>query len=414
MVLLYNIAIWFYQVGITLASFVHPKAKLWIEGRKDIFQQLKNTIPKDEKIFWMHCASLGEFEQGRPLLEKIKKEKRDFKILLTFYSPSGYEIRKNYKGVDFVFYLPIDSKKNAQQFIEIVNPSIVGFVKYEFWFHYLNELQKRAIPTYLVAAVFRENQIFFKPYGGLFKKMLSFFTHLLVQDEKSKTLLLQNQKLPVTIVGDTRIDRVIEIANQSQSFRLIDAFVGTANIMICGSTWEADEDILIPFINQEKSNHWKFIIAPHEIDEPHIASIESKLTTSFIRFSVANSINVSAAKVLIINNIGMLSSIYKYGKVAYIGGGFGAGIHNTLEPIAFGLPTIFGKKYKKFKEAKYLVKSGGGFSISSRNELEQVMADLEKEEFYNNSSTKAKEYNLQNQGGTQKVFEVIFPTTLRS
>ena len=408
MVFLYNIAIWFYKTGIYIASHFNPKAKLWVNGRKDIFQQLKNTIPKNEKIFWMHCASLGEFEQGRPLLEKIKKEKPSYKILLTFYSPSGFEIRKNYQGADFVFYLPSDSKKNAQQFLNIVNPSIAVFVKYEFWYHYLNELQQRAIPTYLVSAIFRENQIFFKSYGGIFRKMLTMFTHLLVQDKKSKTLLLQNNTLPVTVVGDTRIDRVLDIAQQSKSFPLVDAFVGTSNIMICGSTWPTDEAILIPFFNQKKSNHWKFIIAPHEIDDSHISSIERDLKTSFIRYSDANQIKVTAARVLIINNIGMLSSLYKYGRVAFIGGGFGSGIHNTLEPIAFGLPTIFGKKYKKFEEAKYLVNSGGGFSISNQKELEKVMENLEHEEFYNNTSTKAKTYISQNKGGTQKAFDIIF------
>ena len=407
MLIAYNIALWIYRLGIFSASFFNPKAKLWRTGRKDIFKKLNNVFTPDDKVIWMHCASLGEFEQGRPLLEKIKKEQPQFKILLTFFSPSGYEIRKDYKFADAVFYLPMDSKKNAQRFLEIIQPNIAIFVKYEFWYHYLNELHNKEIPTYLISAVFRKNQIFFKPHGGLHRKMLTFFNHLFVQDEVSKTLLLQKQQLPITVAGDTRIDRVLEIANQTKSFPLVDAFVGTTNVLVCGSTWKADEDILIPFLNKQTNHRWKIIIAPHEIQESHISDIEKQLTTSSIRYSNANTINVIAAKVLIIDNIGMLSSLYKYGKIAYIGGGFGNGIHNTLEPIAFGLPTIFGTKYQKFEEAKYLVESGGGFSISNLEELEKVLENLEKEKFYNNASAKAKNYISQNKGGTAIVFDFI-------
>jgi len=238
MLVIYNIALWFYKIGIFLASFFNQKAKLWIEGRKNIFQQLKNTIPQNEKILWMHCASLGEFEQGRSLLEKVKKEKPSYKILLTFYSPSGYEIRKNYPHADYIFYLPVDSKRNAERFLDIVNPAIAIFVKYEFWYHYLHQLHQREIKTYLISAVFRKNQIFFKWYGNLFRKMLTFFSNLIVQDKNSKTLLLQNQDLPITIVGDTRIDRVLKIANHAKSFPIVDAFVGTTDILIGGSTWK--------------------------------------------------------------------------------------------------------------------------------------------------------------------------------
>lgn len=408
MIILYNFSLWIYQLGIFIASFFNPKAKKWLVGRKDIFQQLQSSFSGNEKIVWMHCASLGEFEQGRPLLEKIKKEATEFKILLTFFSPSGFEIRKNYPLADYIFYLPIDSKSNARQFLDIVKPSISIFVKYEFWYHYLNQLHQRNIPTYLISAIFRKEQIFFKWHGSLHQKMLTFFHHLFVQDEPSKTLLLQKQNLPISIVGDTRIDRVLEISNQAKNYSLIDAFVGTADILVGGSTWQPDEAILIPFINEASNHRWKFIIAPHEIHESHISNIEKQLTTSSIRYSQANTINASAAKVLIIDNIGMLSSLYKYGKVAYIGGGFGNGIHNTLEPIAFGLPTIFGTNYQKFEEAKYLVESKGGFSISNFEQFKKVMRDLEKEKFYNNASTKAKEYILKNKGATEQVFNFIF------
>ncbi len=404
----YNIALTLYRFGIFIASFFNNKAKLWIKGRENIFENINTQLTDNEDIIWFHCASLGEFEQGRPLIEKIKSTLPHYKIFLTFYSPSGFEIQKNYQYADYIFYLPADSKKNAKHFLDLVNPKIAIFVKYEFWFHYLHQLNKKEIPTYLISSIFRKDQIFFKSYGGFFKKMLPFFDHIFVQNENSKTILLQNKINEISIAGDTRIDRVLEIKENKKSFGIIEAFKGTTDILIGGSTWEPDEDILIDWIEEQKDFRWKFIIAPHDISENRLTQIENKLNINTVRFSKANAFNVTVARVLIIDNIGMLSSLYQYGKIAFIGGGFGTGIHNTLEPIVFGLPVIFGGKYEKFKEAISLVKNGGGFSISSKEEFKNIMNQIENEEFYNNASTEALNYVLKNKGATEIIFSKIF------
>ncbi|MFK8010066.1 MAG: 3-deoxy-D-manno-octulosonic acid transferase [Saprospiraceae bacterium] len=405
---IYDFGIQIYYFGIWLTSFFNQKAELWVAGRKDIFSKIKLQITDNQPIIWFHCASLGEFEQGRPLIEKIKKTLPEYKILLTFFSPSGYEIRKNYEQADYIFYLPLDTKKNAKKFLEIVKPQMAFFVKYEFWYNYLHQLNQRKIPTYLISSIFRRDQIFFKTYGTFFKKMLFFFDHIFVQNEKSKTILLENGISHLSVTGDTRVDRVLEIQKSKKSFDKINTFKGTSEILIGGSTWPPDEDILIEWIHAQKDFRWKFIIAPHDISENHLEEIEKKLKVNTVRFSKANTFNSAAAKVMIIDNIGMLSSLYQYGKIALIGGGFGSGIHNTLEPITFGLPVIFGKKYQKFEEAINLVKTGGGFSISNYEEFEKIMEDLEKDVFYNNASTNAKKYILTNQGATREIFDFIF------
>lgn len=404
---IYNIVVTLYKWAIHIAAFFNSKAKLWVEGRIDIFSKIQSQISPNEKIIWIHCASLGEFEQGRPLIEKIKSNLPHLKILLTFYSPSGFEIRKNYKQADYVFYLPADSKHNAQKFLSLINPTIAIFVKYEFWYYYLSQLQKKQIPTYLISSIFRKEQIFFKSYGGFFKKMLLCFDHIFVQNKDSKTILLQNNINTVSNAGDTRVDRVLQIKESAKEIDLIKTFKGTSDILIAGSTWSPDEDILIQWIHEQNDFKWKFIIAPHDISEKHLVEIESKLKINHIRYSQANGINSSAARVLIIDNIGMLSSLYQYGKMAYIGGGFGAGIHNTLEPIAFGLPVIFGKKYKKFEEANVLVKTQGGFSISNYFDFVQAMKKLSNQDFYLQSSLAASNYLYQNQGATSKIYSKI-------
>ena len=404
----YNFAISLYYFGIWLTSFFNQKAKFWVEGRKDVFSKLRSQITDNQSIVWFHCASLGEFEQGRPLIEKIKKTLPQHKILLTFFSPSGYEIRKNYEHADYICYLPIDTKKNVKEFIHIVQPKMAFFVKYEFWFNYLNQLNQSKIPTYLISSIFRKDQIFFKPYGSFFKKMLFFFDHIFVQNEKSKTILLENGISHLSVAGDTRVDRVLEIQKNKKSFDKINAFKGTAEILIGGSTWPLEEDILIEWIHTQKDYRWKFIIAPHDISENHLLEIERKIKVNVVRFSKADAFNSAAAKVMIIDNIGMLSSLYQYGKIALIGGGFGSGIHNTLEPITFGLPVIFGKKYQKFEEAISLVETGGGFSISDYDEFKNVMENLDKEDFYNNASTNAKIYISENQGATKEIFDFVF------
>ncbi len=320
----------------------------------------------------MHCASLGEFEQGRPLLEEIRKEYPHYKLLLTFFSPSGFEIRKKYEGADAVFYLPIDTPANAKRFVSIVKPKIAFFVKYEFWFNYQQQLKKNRIPFFVVSANFRSNQHFFKWYGGWFRKNLENFTHLFVQNEHSKNLLEAVNINNVTVCGDTRFDRVAAITSQAKAFPLIEKFCNNKKVFIAGSSWKPDEDILIPFIN-ENSKSFKYIIAPHEVHKEHIETISNSLKTDFVIYSELNDENAQSADVLIIDCIGILSHVYQYGYITYIGGGFGKSIHNILEPATFGMPVIFGPNHTKFAEAIELKKEGGAFSISNSEEFESLM-----------------------------------------
>ncbi len=456
MVWLYNIAIWLYATGIWLVSFFNVKAKRWIDGRKDVFKQLetesqtsdgrhqmadirhqtsdtgsrffskkrddksgipqnhkttipqyhKTTIPQYQKpkTIWIHAASLGEFEQGRPIIEKLKEHFPEHKILLTFFSPSGYEIRKNYELADVVCYLPSDTKKNAERFVKTIQPCLAIFIKYEFWFHYLQTLEQRGIPTILVSAIFRPEQLFFKWYGGLFRKMLQGFDLIFVQNEASLRLLKDHGYKPVTLAGDTRVDRVISIAQQAKRFDVIENFAG-GNVMVCGSTWPPDEAILIDFI--KKSDNWQFIVAPHEIGESNIRRLLKILPENTIRYSKADKNSVAGKQVLVIDNIGMLSSVYRYGKLAYIGGGFGKGIHNILEPLAFGIPVVFGPKFQKFEEAVALTEKGACFSVSTSSEFEAVMTKLSNPDFYKLATEETKDYLQRNRGATEKVMEFI-------
>ncbi len=406
MYFLYNLALKAYVFGIWLASFFNTKAKYWVDGRKAIFNRLQKAVEKENRpIIWMHCASLGEFEQGRPVIEGLKKEQPNYRILLTFYSPSGYEIRKNYSEADLVFYLAPDSKKNARQFLDIVQPSFAIFVKYEFWYHYLSQLKERNISTILISALFRPNQLFFKSYGGFFKSILTSFEHIFVQNQASFDLLQQHQIEHCSVAGDSRIDRVLDLAKQAKTFPIVKAFAQQAPILVGGSTWSPDEDIICPFINN--TTQWKCIIAPHDIKESHLQEIESKLTVSCTRYSKANVKTIAQSKVLLIDNIGMLSSLYQYGTIAYIGGGFGAGIHNTLEPITFGLPVLFGPKYKKFEEALSLVKTGGAMCIYNKNDFRNWMDILSDKKQYDKASKTARAYVEKNQGASELILEYI-------
>jgi len=422
MIWIYNFAVGLYSFGVWLASFFNKKASLRIDGRKGVFEQIKTQLQTtnleegarsqergrttaNQNIIWMHVASLGEFEQGRPIIEKLKEKYPAYKILLTFFSPSGFEIRKNYELADHVFYLPSDNRKNALRFIELINPKLVIFVKYEFWYHYINTLQSKAIPTLLVSAIFRPDQLFFKRYGGLFKKILTGFEHIFVQNKASFDLLKKHNYNNITLAGDTRIDRVSAIAQQAKRFEIIGKFVQNNKILVCGSTWPPDEAVLIDFIN--KTNHWKIIIAPHEIKESNIQRLLKLLPENTIRYSKADEKSVSDQKILVIDNIGMLSSLYRYGAVAYIGGGFEKGIHNTLEPIAFGLPVIFGPKYKKFDEATTLVENGGCFTISNSSDFTNIMEQIDDDDFHNKASKKAKNYIEENRGATEKIIDHI-------
>jgi 3-deoxy-D-manno-octulosonic-acid transferase len=408
--LLYTFTIYLYYLAIRIASLVNAKAKLWINGRKNIFTRLTNDFKKHKTtapVIWVHCASLGEFEQGRPLIEKIKKEQPNTIILLTFFSPSGYEIRKNYTGADYVYYLPIDSQTNAKIFIDTVKPQVAIFVKYEFWFNYLNELKTQNIPTYLICGIFRKEHYFFKNYNTWFQKQLSAFSHFYLQDQVSEKLVHSIGYHNTTIAGDTRFDRVFEIFKNVKQFETVKQFVRNKKTLIAGSTWDEDAKILSTF--KFKELEFKLIIAPHEIDESTIhKTIQHFSNLRVLKYSDANEQNSATADVLLIDNIGMLSSLYQYGSIAFIGGGFGKGIHNILEAATFGLPVIFGPNYDKFIEAKELIHTGGAFSITSANDFDKTMNLLTKDDVLKMASFASKSYVLSHVGATDKIFNAIF------
>lgn len=413
MKILYTLSIHLYYFAIRIASLFNPKAKLWLEGRKNIFKDLQKRtsdlrlVTTDLKLIWFHCASLGEFEQGRPLMEKYKLKHPSHKILLTFFSPSGYEVRKNYSGADLIFYLPLDTPRNAKEFVKIVHPEKVFFVKYEFWFNYLSELKSKNIQTFLVSGIFRENHHFFKITGAWFRKQLSAFTHFFLQDERSMELLNSIGYTNATLTGDTRFDRVFEVAKSVREIDLMKEFVEDKKVIIAGSTWPADEQIinyLTPYIP-----NIKLIIAPHEIDESHLRSIEAQFPNDCLRYSAADGNNIRDVKVLIIDNIGMLSSLYQYGAIAFIGGGFGKGIHNILEAATFGLPVIFGPNYHKFAEAKDLIRSGGAFCVKDVSELKKTISLLNDEQVLRTASQICKMYVQSKTGASDKILNFIFP-----
>ena len=402
----YNVFLLLYRAGIDIASLWNSKAKLWVNGRKDIFQELKSKLEnKNSKITWFHCSSLGEFEQGRPVIEKLKSQYPDSKILLTFFSPSGYEIRKDYKGADWVFYLPLDSKNNATRFLDTVHPSLVVFVKYDYWYYYLTGCKKKDIPLLLISGIFRKDQPFFKRYGSLHRRMLKRFTHFFVQDKESLGLLQSININNATIAGDTRFDRVWEIAENFKPIEGIERFCGNSPVLVAGSTWPEDEKI----IENAMTNfpQLKLIIAPHEIDNEHIDQLKS-LFPEAVLYSQLIAQNSKPSTVLIIDNIGMLSRLYYYSTVTYIGGGFNKGIHNTLEAAVYGKPVLFGPNYKKFKEAGGLIESGGGICVSTSAEL---LAVLQK--FINNknelevSSKNSFDFVKQNRGATGNILHYI-------
>jgi 3-deoxy-D-manno-octulosonic-acid transferase len=391
-----------------VSLFGNQKAKLWIAGRRNIFEKLTGNLKPNEKRIWVHAASLGEFEQGRPIIEKIKSQYPEYKILVTFFSPSGYEVRKNYNGADYIYYLPADTLRNAKRFINLVKPEKVFFIKYEFWYNYLNTLKKQDIPVYLCSAIFRNNQLFFKWYGGWYRKILHMFSHLFVQTQESKELLSSIRFTNVTITGDTRFDRVYDIALKAKEIPEVAAFVGVSQCLIAGSTWEPDEDLLSGYINASDLP-LKYIIAPHEIHASHIERLEKSIHKKVIRYSTWKNNTTSEYDVLIIDNIGMLSSLYRYGQVSYIGGGFGKGIHNTLEAATFGLPIIFGPNYLKFQEAKDLIATGGAFSISTQNELNVKLDELFKDPIaLCRAQRTAADYVKNNIGATEKILDHIW------
>jgi 3-deoxy-D-manno-octulosonic-acid transferase len=402
MLLLYNLGLRIYYSFIFIFSFFNHKAKLWIKGRKNVIYTHYN------QSIWFHFASLGEFEQGRSVLEQVRNRYPQSKIVITFFSPSGFEIRKNTPLADAVYYLPLDTSHNAREFIETINPTLVIFTKYEYWYYFFNELNKRNIPLYIISGIFRPDQIFFKWYGGLHRKILSFVSYFFVQDEQSKQLLELINIINVAISGDTRFDRVWANALQPKPLPDIAEFKNGQKVFIAGSTWPADEKLLAAIVNQYPN--WKFIFAPHEISEDKIKDLISLLPeNSAVRYSnLKSKISNLKSQILIIDNIGMLSSLYQYGEIAYIGGGFGAGIHNTLEAGAFGLPVIFGPNYSKFKEARDLIGLEAGFTINNEAQLEQIIDKIINDGvYYNRASQTIKAYIQEHTGASDCIIKYI-------
>ncbi len=373
---LYNISVRAYHLSIRIASVFNPKAKQWLDGRKDIFNRLHKTIDPQDSIIWMHVASLGEFEQGKPVIERLKNEFPSHKILLTFFSPSGYEVRKSYEKADYVFYLPLDTPANAKRFLSVVNPKLAIFVKYEFWFNYINELYKNKIPLLMISVIFRPSQHFFRFWGRWPRKQLRKVTWFYVQNTESLALLNKVAIYHADKSGDTRFDRVFELVKEKKSIPQIEQFKENLPLIVAGSTWAPDEDIL-NYILTQSSQPFKMVIAPHVVSHDHVSEIMEKFKAfSPMLFTEFKNANVHASRVLILNTTGLLSYVYRYAVFSYIGGGFGVGIHNLLEPATYGQPVIFGPKYHKFQEAVDLVKMGSGFSIRNKNEALEVSNNL--------------------------------------
>ena len=408
--ILYNIFLFLYKIGIRTASLWDQKAKLWLEGRKDFFEKLQKTMIPGERFIWVHCSSVGEFEQVSPLLDNIRKVYPSYKIFLTFFSSSGFEAQKNSRHVDYVFYLPLDSAKNANRLIGIINPLLVIFVKYEFWYYYLKGIKKRNIPLLLVSAIFRKDQPFFKWHGLLYRRMLSFFTHIFVQNEASKKLLKKNNMVAgVSVSGDTRFDRVIEIAEKFVPVDSIAQFAGSDKIIVAGSTWSEDEKIINRYLKNNSAPGSKWIIAPHEINTKHLEDLRELFPGSIFYSQINAGSDLLNSNVLIIDNIGMLSRLYKYATIAYIGGGFGKnGIHNVLEAAVYGKPIIFGPVYHQFNEAKELLLNHGAITISSYEEFEiSIKKILNEESTRIRISEKARTYVYSNKGATEKIMRYI-------
>lgn len=401
--LLYNIGICFYKLGIFVASFFNEKVAKLRKGQRDAFAILKKNADANTSYIWFHAASLGEFEQGRPVMEQLKKEQPNTKILLTFFSPSGYEVRKNYAGADIVSYLPLDTPLAAWNFVRLVNPSKVVFIKYEFWPNYLKALKVANVPVYSISAIFRPQQIFFQWYGKWYKNLLKTIQHIFVQDKNSLELLQQNGITNVSVAGDTRFDRVTDLAAQAKRIPLVEAFVkGADKVIVAGSTWPKDEELLVRYLKLHPDV--KLILVPHEIHTAHITGISKLLDGKFVRYTDANEENVLTTNCLVVDTIGLLSSIYQYARVAYIGGGFGVGIHNTLEAVVWNVPVVFGPNYRKFREARELIAIGGAFSIPYYKLLE-----VEFDKLLNDAKAGkiAGEYVKNNTGATNLILKEI-------
>lgn len=401
---LYQISLFFYSLLVKIASLFNHKAKLWINGRKNSFAYLKTHLQPNDEIIWFHCASLGEFEQGKPLMEKIKQSYPHQKIIVTFFSPSGYEHRKKTPVADFVCYLPNDSAKNAQKFYQLVQPKQAYFVKYEFWYFYLKELYNNNVPTYLIAGVFRTNQPFFKWYGKFHQQMLGFFTHFFLQNKASEELLHSIGFKNTTLSGDTRIDRVFENSQSPNYLPLIKQFTQNKPTIILGSSWEKEEEIISEYITTSDKS-FQYIIAPHDISKSHIEHLKELLAVPHLLYSEATTENIVQHQVLIIDNIGMLANCYQYTNIAFIGGGFSGALHNVLEPAAFGNAILFGSKHEKFHEAKALINTYAAFSISSLDDFIAVVNHLMMKENLEDTQNAAKKYIVENIGATDRIWK---------
>lgn len=404
-----------YQIGIQLASFLLPvtglfsaKMKLFVEGRKNVFSILEEKINKDDQWIWMHVASLGEYEQGLPVMQQLKQIHPEHKIVLTFFSPSGFEIRKNNKIADITLYLPLDTRKNVKRFLNLVNPVIVFFIKYEFWPNYLNELGKRKIPTYLVSGIFRPAQLFFKSYGGFYRQALKAFSRFFVQNDDSLRLLQSIGFTNVTVNGDTRFDRVAQIVDRVQPLDFIAKFREGIFTIVIGSSWPEDEEVYLPLVNEISGIKW--IIAPHNIKTGEVTALRNKINRKTVLFTNRENEDVVEADVFIIDTIGILTSIYAYADIAYVGGGFKTGLHNILEPATFGIPVIIGPKYGKFQEAKDLVKLGSCLVVNNTQEFSQILLKLRDNSFRKELGSINKAFILQNKNATQVVMESVFHT----
>lgn len=406
--ILYNIAMTATGWGMHLASPWHHKAKFTVQGQAKTISYLKQTLDPAGGYIWIHAASLGEFEQGRPLIEMIRENNPEAKILLTFYSPSGYEVRKNYDKVDAVCYLPLDTPGRVKDFLDVVKPAMAIFVKYEFWGNFLEQLKDRGVPTYIISSIFRPCQNFFKPWGGTFRKMLRCFTHLYVQDEESRQLLHGIGVDNVTVCGDTRLDRVLQVKVAAREFPAIAQMVeGCNNIMVMGSSWQPDEDIIIPYFNSHPE--MKLIIAPHEFDESRLNAMMERINRPVARYTQLEGKNASQLDCIIIDCFGLLSSLYRYGTVAYVGGGFGSGIHNVPEAAVYGIPVIFGPRHEKFREAVELNACGGGFAISNAQQCHAVLNKLLNDsEALKAAGDAAGSYIAAHTGATQRIYSDLF------
>ncbi|MCF0160133.1 MAG: 3-deoxy-D-manno-octulosonic acid transferase [Bacteroidaceae bacterium] len=404
----YSLVISLYVLAVRIASLFHPKAKLMVQGHKKVFSILKEKMDPNAQYVWFHAASLGEFEQGRPLMERLRKQHPHYKILLTFFSPSGYEVRKNYDGADIICYLPLDTPMNAMRFVRTVHPVMAFFIKYEFWQNYMKALQYHHIPIYSVSSIFRQEQVFFHWWGGQYYKVLRRVTFFFVQNEVSKELLATRGIVGnVAVVGDTRFDRVMEIANQAKQLPVVDAFKDGKRVFVAGSSWEPDEDLFIRYFNEHPD--WKLIIAPHVVSDAHLSTILSKLKMPVARYTHATEATAKEARCLVMDCYGLLSSVYRYGEIAYVGGGFGVGIHNLLEAAVWGIPVLYGPNNRRFQEARALLKCQGGREVTGWDSFSQQMdALLTNEEERLKAGKAAGHYVKRHSGAADIIMKAVF------